>query len=123
MVADSGFRFQDSRLGDEGMGMSTGVWCTNASRFPWPCMHSAGPANISTWVCKPEVAKMRRSRCDVATAANDAPADRLVIYRQTTGVSAEHATHCATYCTPCRPLIRAFSGWIQTPPPTWRLQD
>ena len=45
-------------------------------------------------------------------------AERLVIYCQTTGVSAAHATHCATYCTPCRPLIRAFSGWIQTPPPT-----
>jgi hypothetical protein len=43
--------------------------------------------------------------------------ERLVIYCQTTGVSAAHATHCATYCTPCRPLIRAFSGWIRTPPP------
>ena len=44
--------------------------------------------------------------------------ERLVIYCQTTSVSAAHATHCATYCTPCRPLIRAFSGWIRTPPPT-----
>ena len=34
--------------------------------------------------------------------------ERLVIYCQTTGVSAAHATHCATYCTPCRPFIRAF---------------
>ena len=42
--------------------------------------------------------------------------ERLVIYCQTTGVSAAHAAHCATYCTPCRPLIRAFSGWIRTPP-------
>ena len=41
--------------------------------------------------------------------------ERLVIYCQTTGVSAAPATHCATYCTPCRPLIRAFSGWIRTP--------
>ena len=48
--------------------------------------------------------------------------ERLVIYCQTTGVSAAHATHCATYCTPCRPLIRAFSGWIRTPPPTWYRQ-
>ena len=46
------------------------------------------------------------------------PPERLVIHCQTTGVSAAHATHCATYCTPCRPLIRAFSGWIRTPPPT-----
>ena len=23
---------------------------------------------------------------------------------------------CATYCTPCRPRIREFSGWIRTPP-------
>ena len=42
----------------------------------------------------------------------------MVIYCQTTGVSAAHATHCATYCTPCQPLIRAFSGWIRNPPPT-----
>ena len=34
------------------------------------------------------------------------------------GDSATHATHCATYYTPCRPLLRAFSGWILTPPPT-----
>ena len=39
--------------------------------------------------------------------------ERLVIYCQTTGVSAAHAAHCATYCTACRPLIRAFSGWIR----------
>ena len=39
----------------------------------------------------------------------------MVIYCQTTGVSAAHATHCATYCNPCRPLLRAFSGWIRTP--------
>jgi len=31
--------------------------------------------------------------------------ERLVIYCRTTSVSAAHATHCATYCTPCRPLI------------------
>ena len=46
------------------------------------------------------------------------PRERLVMCCQTTGVSAAHALHCATYCTPCRPLIRAFSGWIRTPPPT-----
>jgi len=37
--------------------------------------------------------------------------ERLVIYCQTTSASAAHATHCATYCTLCRPLVRAFSGW------------
>jgi alpha-tubulin suppressor-like RCC1 family protein len=35
---------------------------------------------------------------------------------------AAHATHCATYCTLCRPLIRACSGWILTPPPTVQVQ-
>jgi hypothetical protein len=40
----------------------------------------------------------------------------LVIYCQTFSVSAAH--DCAAYCTPCRPLIRAFSGWILSPPPT-----
>ena len=49
---------------------------------------------------------------------NTAAIERLVIYCQTAGVSAAHATHCATYCTPCQPLIRTFSGWIRTPPPT-----
>jgi len=44
--------------------------------------------------------------------------ERLVIYCQTSSVSAALATHCATYCTPCRPLLRAFSGWILAPPPT-----
>ena len=44
--------------------------------------------------------------------------ERLVIYCQTSSVSAAHATHCATYCTPRRPLLRSFSGWILTPPPT-----
>jgi len=48
----------------------------------------------------------------------DASEKRLVIYCQKTGVSAAHATRCATYCTPCRPLIRAFPRWIRTPPPT-----
>ena len=55
------------------------------------------------------------SLCRIRSTA--AP-ERLVIYCQTTGFSAAHATHCATYCTPCRPLTRAFSGWIRTPPPT-----
>ena len=27
-------------------------------------------------------------------------------------------THCASYCAPCQPLLRAFSGWIRSPPPT-----
>ena len=44
-------------------------------------------------------------------------AERLVIHCQTTSVSAAHATHCATHCTPYRPLIQAFAGWIRTAPP------
>ena len=54
---------------------------------------------------------------------NDAGSERLVIYCQTTSVSAAHATYCATCCTPCRPLIGAFSGWIRTPPPTTHDHD
>ena len=27
-------------------------------------------------------------------------------------------THCAVYCVLCQPLLRAFSGWIQSPHPT-----
>jgi hypothetical protein len=25
-------------------------------------------------------------------------------------------SRCATYCNPCRPLLRAVSGWILSPP-------
>ena len=27
-------------------------------------------------------------------------------------------THCASHCAPCQPLLRAFSGWIPSPPPS-----
>ena len=27
-------------------------------------------------------------------------------------------TQCASYCAPCQPLVRAFFGWIRSPPPT-----
>ena len=27
-------------------------------------------------------------------------------------------TYCASYCAPCQPLLRAFSGWIRSPPLT-----
>ena len=27
-------------------------------------------------------------------------------------------THCASYCGPCQPLLRAFPGWIRSPQPT-----
>jgi len=30
------------------------------------------------------------------------------------------STHCARYCAPSQPLLRAFSGWIRSPPPTFR---
>ena len=36
--------------------------------------------------------------------------ERLVIYCRTRSVSAAHATHCAAYCTSCRPRISAFPG-------------
>ena len=29
-----------------------------------------------------------------------------------------HPARCATFCTPCRPLLRAASRWIRSPPPT-----
>ena len=27
-------------------------------------------------------------------------------------------SRCASYCAPCQPLLRVFSGWIRSPPPT-----
>ena len=32
------------------------------------------------------------------------------------------ASACATYCTPCLPLLRAVSGWILSPPLTFQSQ-
>jgi len=47
----------------------------------------------------------------VLTKSKGESEERLVIYCRTTSVSAAHATPCATYCTPCRPLIQAFYGF------------
>jgi len=52
--------------------------------------------------------------------------ERLVFYCRTTSASTAPCTprrmccptHCASYCAPCQPLLRAFSGWIRAPPPT-----
>jgi len=52
--------------------------------------------------------------------------ERLVCYCRTTSASTAPRTsrrmccptHCASYCAPCQPLLRAFSGWIRSPPPT-----
>jgi hypothetical protein len=84
-----------------------------------------------TWVCPTptrvyfnltrvyrKLARVCRTTTRVCPTLTRVCPERLIIYCQTTGVSAAHATHCATYCTPCRPLRRAFSGWIRTPPPT-----
>ena len=46
--------------------------------------------------------------------------ERLVFYCRTTSASTAPCTsrrtccptHCASYCAPCQPLLRAFSGWI-----------
>ena len=52
--------------------------------------------------------------------------ERLVFYCRTTSASTAPCTsrrmccltHCARYCAPCQPLLRAFSRWIRSPPPT-----
>ena len=78
---------------------------------PWLCLSS----NVN------RVNEGRQPSCSpvhLQPAARMGRYERLVSYCQTTGVSAAHATHCATYCTACRPLLRAFPGWIRTPPPT-----
>jgi len=50
----------------------------------------------------------------------------LVFYCRTTSASTAPCTsrsmccptHCASYCAPCLPLLRAFFGWIRSPSPT-----
>ena len=52
--------------------------------------------------------------------------ERLVFHCRTTGASTPPCTsrrmcwpmHCDSYCVPCQPLLRAFPGWIRSPPPT-----
>ena len=80
-------------------------------RSPLPCRSDRFHSE-SRWICTKKHGNLRSRHIDDAKAC-----ERLVIHCQTLGVSAAHATHCATYCTPCRPLIRAFSGWIRTAPP------
>ena len=52
--------------------------------------------------------------------------EKLVFYCRTTSASTAPCTsrrrccltHCASDCAPCQPLLRKFSGWIRSPPPT-----
>ena len=61
-----------------------------------------------------------RAPCRLSQAA------RLVFHCRTTSASTAPCSssrmccpaHCAVYCAPCQPLLLAFSGWIQSPPPT-----
>ena len=50
------------------------------------------------------------------------PVARLIFYCRTTSASTASCTSrrmcCPTHCAPCQPLLRAFSGWIRSPPPT-----
>ena len=52
--------------------------------------------------------------------------ERMVSYCRPTSASTAPCTprrmccpmHCASYCAPRKPLLRAYSGWIRSPPPT-----
>ena len=52
--------------------------------------------------------------------------ERLVFYCWKNSASTAPCTsrrmccpaHCASHCAPCQPLLRAFSGWLRSPPPT-----
>ena len=58
----------------------------------------------------------------------EALSERLVFHCRTTSASAAPCTsrrmscltHCASYGAPCQPLLREFSGWIRSEPPTKR---
>ena len=68
----------------------------------------------------------RRGHGRRVRARGETPEERLVFYCRTTSASTAPytsrrmccPTHCASYCAPCQPLLRAFSGWIRSPPPT-----
>ena len=57
--------------------------------------------------------------------------ERLVFYCRTTSATTAPCaprricclTLCASYCAPCQPLLRAFSRWVQSPPPRIRITD
>ena len=77
----------------------------------------------------PSMTGMRKS---ISTNANRSPPasacslQRLVFHCLTTSASTAPCTsrrmccpaHCASYCAPCQPLLRAFFEWIQSPPRT-----
>ena len=56
----------------------------------------------------------------------EAVCKRLVFHCRTTSASTAPfasrrmccPTHCASDCAPCQPLLREFSGWNRSPPPT-----
>ena len=80
------------------------------------------PTRNTVWLSKGALGLHMRLNRPLRGIQLRAESKRLVIYCQTTSVSTAHATHCATYCTPNQPLMRAFSGSIRTPPPassTW----
>jgi len=64
--------------------------------------------------------------CRGATSAVYA-LQRLAFYCRTTSASTAPCTssrmccptHCDSYFAPCQPLLRAFSEWIRSPPPTY----
>ena len=70
-------------------------------------------------------------RSRVICMQGDSSTERSVFYCQTTSAITApctyrrmcYPTHCTTHCAPCQPLLRPFSGWIRTPPPTTRVQE
>ena len=92
---------------------------------PWPLsptgiprsQENATPSDPAEGPCLSSSGDPRGWAVLYAQGTRVARIERLVFHCQTTSVSVAHATHCASYCTPCRPLTRAFSGWNRILPP------
>ena len=91
----------------------------SASECVFMCVYARVCVCVCVFVCVCEREKDARVEHQLHARQFDlqGASKKLVIHCQTTSVSVAHATHCASYCTPWRPLMRAFSGWIRTPPP------
>jgi len=70
----------------------------------------------------------KRPCLGASRAKEDAGGEGLVFYCRIISASTAPctsrrmccSTDCASHCAPCQPLLRAFSGWFRSPPPTRR---
>ena len=95
------------RLGDAASKATTRDWLVGTTCSYISRLESGLPRQSSGRGCQTSI----HQRDQYFIAEPPAPAPHLAHPRMC------GPTHCASYCAPCQPLLRAFSGWIRSPPP------